>query len=119
MDIHDFHIKGFTFSALLPAFELPRPLFEQLTDNENDLINIFGEYYVQWDEGYPLVALDYCDAHNNDNSVACNSYVCDYFKDMVQEHILNTWDVEERAMEYEAMKYEYETTVDDIFKGEK
>jgi hypothetical protein len=113
VDLYEFTIKGSTFSGLLGSYELSRPLFEQLNVRDDDLVDVYGEYTVQWDGDFPLVMIDFCIAKNFDAEVDCNSYVRDYIKDLIQETISNAWNQEARAIDSE-MAY-YESNSDNVY----
>jgi hypothetical protein len=111
MEIYDFTITGCEFHAVVPASEFSRDIVDTMNSIDDDDFEVFGEYFVQFDQGYPMVALEHCSVSHDGVILAANSYVHDYIRDTIQEHILKTWNLETKAMEYEASQFDYDDEV--------
>lgn len=108
MEIYDLTVRGCDFNAYINAFDLPRAVVEELNIEEDSVVSIAGDYYVQFDNGTPLVIVSACYATdlNGQQLAPCNSFVTDYFQELIQDQLLETWDAETKDLEREAAQYE-------------
>lgn len=75
MDIQDLKIKGYNFSALISADELSDADVKILGAEPNELLEVHGNFTIEWDDDTPLVSIDSAHVFNGSKDVPVDDLV--------------------------------------------